>query len=109
MQPQLLTLDFFYSQIRSAFIAVMAYGAGAKWFTPEAAGLYTTLFASFGPMAIPLVFSFFSNLGTLRVPTNSSAAVVAAVEKVDPVSANTAAGIAVTENAQNVNAPTAKV
>lgn len=94
MNGQPITPDFLYSQLRLALVAILAYGGGAHWFTPEAAGLYLTLFTTLGPMVVPWVWSIISNLGTTRVSTSSAAAVVADVEKTDPAAANRGATVA---------------
>jgi hypothetical protein len=91
---QTITPDFLFSQIRLALVAVLAYGGGAHWFTPEAAGLYLTLFTTLGPIAIPWAWSIVANLGVVFVDHNSAAAKVAAVEKTDPKSAEAAAVVA---------------
>lgn len=105
-KSQPVTLDFFMSQLRLAFVAVLAYGGGAKWFTPEAAGLYLTLFTSLGPIVIPWAWSIVSNIGTIRVQTGSAAAVVAKVESVDKKSADVGATNALIANSGNPSAPT---
>lgn len=92
---QTITPDFLMSQLRLALVAVLAYGGGAHWFTPEAAGLYLTLFTTLGPIAIPWAWSIASNLGKVFVRQGSAAAQVAAVEKKDPASASAGAATAV--------------
>ena len=92
---QTITPDFLMSQLRLALVAVLAYGGGAHWFTPEAAGLYLTLFTTLGPIVIPWAWSIFSNLGRVSVVSGSAAATVAAVEKKDPASASAGAATAV--------------
>jgi hypothetical protein len=86
LQP--ITVDFVYSQMRIALVAVIAYGGGAKWFTPEQAGLYMALFTSLGPIAIPWAWSIFANFGKVFVDRNSAAAVVSRVEVEHPVLAS---------------------
>lgn len=107
-KSQPITLDFFMSQLRLSFVAVLAYGGGAHWFTPEAAGLYLTLFTSLGPIVIPWAWSIVSNFGTIRVSNTSAAAVVAKVEAVDPKSAVLGATNALIANNDNPNAQTVK-
>jgi hypothetical protein len=86
LQP--ITADFLYSQLRVAFVSVVAYGSGAHWFTPEQAGLYMTLFTSLGPIAIPWAWSIVANFGKVFIDRNSAAAVVAKVEVEHPVLAS---------------------
>jgi hypothetical protein len=86
LQP--ITMDFVYSQLRVAFVAVVAYGSGAHWFTPEQAGLYMTLFTSLGPIAIPWAWSIVANFGKVFVDRNSAAAVVSRVEVEHPALAS---------------------
>jgi hypothetical protein len=86
LQP--ITADFFYSQLRVAFVAIVSYGGGAHWFTPEQAGLYMALFTSIGPIAVPWAWSVFANFGKVFVDRNSAAAVVAKVEVEHPVLAS---------------------
>lgn len=106
-KAQPITLDFFMSQTRLALVAVLAYGGGAKWFTPQEAGLYMTLFTALGPIAIPWAWSIMSNLGTIRISNKSAAAVVAKVEAVDAISAVAGAAKAVDANSLNPLAQTA--
>jgi hypothetical protein len=94
---QTITPDFIFSQLRLALVATLAYGGGAHWFTPEAAGLYLTLFTTLGPIAIPWGWSIIANLGVVFVSHNSAAAKVAAVEKIDPQAAAAAAAIVATK------------
>lgn len=105
-KSQPITLDFFMSQLRLAVVAVLAYGGGAHWFTPEAAGLYLTLFTTLGPIAIPWAWSIFANLGKVSIDRNSAAAVVAKVEAVDRQSAVTGATNALIANSANPEART---
>lgn len=105
-KSQPITLDFFMGQTRLALVAVLAYGGGAHWFTPEAAGLYLTLFTTIGPIAIPWAWSIVANLGTIIVDRNSAAGVVAKVEEVDPKSAIAGAKNALASNANNPLTPT---
>ncbi len=105
-KSQPITLDFFMAQLRLAVVAVLAYGGGAHWFTPEAAGLYLTLFTTLGPIAIPWGWSIFANFGKVYIDRNSAAAVVAKVEAVDPKSANAGATNALIANSGNPTAPT---
>lgn len=108
-KSQPITLDFFMSQLRLAVVALLAYGGGAHWFTPEAAGLYLTLFTTLGPIAIPWAWSIVSNFGTIRVSSNSAAAVVAKVEAVDKQSAVAGATNALIANSGNPNTPSVVV
>lgn len=96
---QTITPDFLFSQLRLALVATLAYGGGAHWFTPEAAGLYLTLFTTLAPIGIPWAWAIVSNLGTVRISSKSAAAVVASVEKTDPASA-TAGAVAATQAAK---------
>lgn len=91
---QTITPDFLYSQLRLALVATLAYGGGAHWFTPEAAGLYLTLFTTLGPIALSWIWPTVANIGTIRIASTSAAATVAAVEKSDPVSASVGAAAA---------------
>jgi hypothetical protein len=104
-KSQPITLDFFMSQLRLALVAVLAYGSGKGWFTPEAAGLYMTLFTTLGPIAIPWAWSIFSNFGTVKVNNGSAAAVVAKVEAVDQQSAKVGATNALIANSDNPATP----
>lgn len=106
IKSQPITLDFVMSQLRLALVAVLAYGGGAHWFTPELAGLYLTLFTSLGPVVIPWIWSIASNLGTIRISNKSAAAVVAEVETVDKKSAAAGATNALIANSTNPSAPT---
>lgn len=108
-KSQPITLDFFMSQLRLAVVALLAYGGGAHWFTPEAAGLYLTLFTTLGPITIPWAWSIVANFGKVFVDRNSAAAVVAKVEAVDPKSAVLGATNAVIANNDNPNAPSIKM
>ncbi len=105
-KSQPITLDFFMGQLRLAVVAVLAYGGGAHWFTPEAAGLYLTLFTTLGPITIPWAWSIVSNFGKVTIDRNSAAAVVAKVEAVDPKSAVAGATNALIANSGNLQAPT---
>lgn len=108
-KSQPITLDFFMSQLRLAVVAFLAYGGGAHWFTPEAAGLYLTLFTTLGPITIPWIWSIAANFGKVFVDRNSAAAVVAKVEAIDPKSAELGAANALIANNDNPSAPTLKV
>lgn len=105
-KSQPITLDFFMGQLRLAVVALLAYGGGAHWFTPEAAGLYLTLFTTLGPIGIPWVWSIAANLGKVSIDRNSAAAVVAKVEAVDPKSAVAGATNALIANSGNPAVPT---
>jgi hypothetical protein len=78
---QKLTPDFVYAQIRLALVAAIAYLGGRGTFTPADVTLAGALVTSLLPIAVPWAFSIFSNWGTIKVSTDSKAAVVAAVEK----------------------------
>lgn len=82
-----MTLDFFMAQMRTLALAVIAYMAGAKKFTPEEAGLMVTVVTTIGPILIPYFFSTLSNWGVIKVPVDSRAAAVSEVEKRVPPSA----------------------
>lgn len=88
---QQITPDFIYAQLRVAAVAVIAYAGGKGWLTPADAGLLTALGTSLAPIIIPWAFSIYSNLGVVHVASNSAAASVANVEKVNPVAAAVAA------------------
>ena len=105
-KAQPITLEFFMGQLRLALVAVLAYGGGKGWFTPEDASLITAIAASLGPIIIPWAWSIASNLNTVRVNTGSAAAVVAKVEAVDPNSAKAGATNALIANSGNFNTPT---
>jgi hypothetical protein len=107
-KTQPITPDFLLSQLRVAIVAVLAYGGGAHWFTPEAAGLYLTLFSTLGPLAIPWGWSIVSNFGSTKVYTGSAAAVVAQVEAVDVTAAKVGAINALISNKDNPNTPNVK-
>jgi hypothetical protein len=97
VQP--ITADFAYSQIRLALVAVLAYGGGKGWFTPADSSVIVAVASSIGPLVFPYVWSIVSNLGTIKISTKSAAAVVANVEKTDPVSAS-AGAVAATQAAK---------
>jgi hypothetical protein len=107
-KSQPITVDFFMSQLRLAVVAILAYGGGAHWFTPEAAGLYLTLFTTLGPIAIPWAWSIAANFGKVFVDRNSAAAVVAKVEAVDPKSAVIGATNALIANSNDPTTPPVK-
>lgn len=107
-KSQPITLDFFMGQLRLAVVALLAYGGGAKWFTPEAAGLYLTLFTTLGPITIPWAWSIIANYGQVHIDRNSAAAVVAKVEAVDPKSAVAGATNALIANSDNPSVPSVK-
>lgn len=96
LEMQTITPDFMLAQLRLAAVAFLAYAGGKGWLTPADAGLLTALGTSLGPIIIPWAFSIYANLGTKKINTNSAAAIVANVEKTDPVSANTGAAAALT-------------
>lgn len=109
LKTQPITPDFLLSQLRLAIVALLAYGGGAHWFTPEAAGLYLTLFTTLGPIVIPWAWSIVANLGTVRVNNGSAAAVVAQVEAVDQNSAIAGATKALVANSNNPNTPDVRI
>lgn len=77
-----MSLDFFTSQLRMVAMGAIAYFAGKGTFTPADAGLATVIVTGLGPILVPYLFSLYSNLGTIKVATDSKAAAVAAVEAI---------------------------
>lgn len=86
-----ITYDFVMGQLRIAMVAVLAYGGGKGWWTPQDAGLLSALGASIGPIAVPWAWSIMTNLSTVHVASGSAAAIVARVERLNPIEAGQAA------------------
>lgn len=95
MPPKVMTLDFVTGQLRLAMVAILAYGGGRGWFTPADATFITALAGALGPLLIPWVWSIAVNAGKISVQSGSAAAAVAAVEKIDVVSASKGADTAI--------------
>lgn len=79
---QTLTPEFVFTNLRIAFIAVIAYMGGKGYFSPEGVTLATALLTSVLPIAVPWFFSAYMSWGVTKVPLHSVAAEVAKVESV---------------------------
>lgn len=68
-----MTQDFFLGQLRLIAVAILAYGAGAHWFTPDQAGFYTALLTPVGLLIGPWLWSVYRNINMKLVPKDSIA------------------------------------
>lgn len=78
MQP--VTPEFIFTNLRIAFIAVIAYMGGAGYFSPAGVTLATALVTSLLPIAVPWAISAYMSWNVTKVPLNSVAAEVAVAQ-----------------------------
>lgn len=78
-----MTMDLFWSQLRIALMALIAFAAGKGWFTTKDASLATELLTTLGPIAAPYLWSLYSNMNVKKVPTTSIAVDVGVVPTLD--------------------------
>ncbi len=86
--------DFVFAQLRTGLLAIIAYGAGAGWFTPQESTLFVALITAFGPLLVPVLMSFYANWNMKKIPTNSVAAAVDKVENLPGISPEKIAQVA---------------
>lgn len=79
-KPPAITYGLVTGQLKLILTAAIAYALGKGYLTAADATIITTIATGAGALAIPFVWSWYTNMGTKKVPANSVAIMPNATE-----------------------------